>query len=313
VAPRYEALTRFLEDQPDGEALSLTFHELDQLVRGLPPSASARAWWANTAGHSQSRAWLRTGRRVIEVRLGEDVVFSPAGGDILEGAKGNQGEPRTPLISDGVSALKEVLDRSGYNSIVEAVAAHTIFLHPVTVAQTSGQPVFPVVRDPTRRGQIQRQPDGRFLLLDDNTTPTQAFLWAARRRKGLDVQYNHVWGDPRNRDTYTALWNVCVTPAFLAKTTDGSNHPEVLSALRLRSYDLYGMHPNGEELPAKPEGYDSLKWMEPPDAVDDLETVLRTRLASAPRGRPAIAARKIGWLFSSWEPDTTLPSPNDVA
>ena len=63
--------------------------------------------------------------------------------------------------------------------------------------------------------------------------------------KGRDVQVNHVWADAKNRDTYTALWNLCVTPAFLAKTTDGSNHPEVIEALKYRSVELFGHVPNG--------------------------------------------------------------------
>lgn len=44
-----------------------------------------------------------------------------------------------------------------------------------------------------RRGQFDTLSDGRKVLLDDNTTPTLTFLWAAVRTKGQDVQYNHVW------------------------------------------------------------------------------------------------------------------------
>ena len=100
-------------------------------------------------------------------------------------------------------------------------------------------------------------------MFDDNTTPTLAFLWSARRKKGPDVQYNHVFGDPRSPATYTALWNLCVTPAFLAKTTDGSNHPEVLAALRYRVVELYGCWPEGEERPSEPAGYQALAWPNP--------------------------------------------------
>jgi hypothetical protein len=46
-------------------------------------------------------------------------------------------------------------------------------------------------------------------------------------------------GDPRNPATYTALWNLCVTPGLLDKTTDGFNPPEMLSALRYRVLELY--------------------------------------------------------------------------
>ncbi len=100
-----------------------------------------------------------------------------------------------------------------------------------------------------RRGQLGNLPDGRPVLFDDNTTPTWTFLWAAGRNKGPDVQYNHVWTDSQNPTLYTALWNLCATPAVLAKTTDGQNHPEVRRALQYRAYHLYGAHPAGGQPP----------------------------------------------------------------
>jgi len=178
---------------------------------------------------------------------------------------------------DGMAALAETLARAGYESTVQAVAAHPLFLDPSTVSQTCGEPVFPVIRNPNRRGEVT-EVDGRTVMFDDNTTPTLTLLWGARRKKGPDVQYNHVFGDPRNPATYTALWNLCVTPAFLAKTTDGSNHPEVLAALRYRVVDLYGCWPAGEERPAEPAGYQDLAWAEAPEPVADLEAELRARL-----------------------------------
>jgi hypothetical protein len=207
---------------------------------------------------------------------------------------------------NGVAILDETLRRAGYVSIVEAVCAHTLFLHPETVAQAGGQPLFPVIRNPNRRGEFIRVDGGREVMFDDNTSPTLCFLWAAQRSKGLDVQYNHVWGDPRNVATYTALWNLCVTPAFLAKTTDGSNHPDVLAALRYRATELYGTWPEGEERPAAPSGYERLRWLDPPDPVADLEAELRSRLARSPASPPANAARRLGWVFSDWQPDLTL-------
>lgn len=307
MAPKYDALARLLDEQPADEPVSLTFAEIDDIVGGLPPSSSGRTWWANTIRHSQSAAWLRAGRRVIEVRLGASVVFSPAEPTVVESSsRRTRGRPSADPILDGVAVLDWVVTQAGYGSIVEAVAAHTIFLHPLTVQQTGGEPLFPVVRNPFRRGEIEHLANGTDVLLDDNTSPTLAFLWAAQRGRGRDVQYNHVWGDPRNRLTYTALWNLAVTPAFLAKTTDGSNHPDVLSALRFRAYELHGRHPVGEEEPRRPEGYERLAWPASPGPVSDLEGVLRARMADAPKSRPATAARRLGWLYSCWEPDTSL-------
>lgn len=158
----------------------------------------------------------------------------------------------------------------------------------------------------SRRDTFGELADGTPVMFDDNTGPTLGYLWAAQRSKGRDIQFNHIWGDTRNQATYTALWNLCATPAFLAKTTDGSNHPEVGRLLRYRALDLYGKAPKGEEPPVKPANYSSLAWPEPPDAVSDLEAVLRQRLLSALRFRPARSARRLGWL-SSDGPDDTIP------
>jgi hypothetical protein len=210
-------------------------------------------------------------------------------------------------VLDGVEQLTEVLRLAGY-SVVEAVAKYTIFLDPATVAQTNGQALFPIIRnmDMGRRGTFEAGADGRTVMLDDNTSPTDAFLWSGQLRKGRDVQFNHVWNDSRNRHAYTALWNLCATPAFLAKTTDGSNHPEVVAALRYRAYSLYGMRPDDEPVPQEPAGYSELRWAPHPDPVRDLESVLRTRLRANPKRNTTRACRQIGWLFSGWVPDDTV-------
>jgi hypothetical protein len=108
-----------------------------------------------------------------------------------------RGRSVSKSILDGVDALHVLVSTAGYGSIVDAVAAHALFLHPATVAQTNGQPLFPVIRDAGRRGQFGWAADGSQVLLDDNSTPTQAFLWASGHGRGRDVQYNHLWGGPR--------------------------------------------------------------------------------------------------------------------
>lgn len=315
VPPKYEPLQRYLDGQSADDVVSLTITEIAKLVGGLPPSSAQRTWWANSEDHSQALAWLQAGRRVLEVRPGQSVVFSPSAGRRVarssSGAAGSSTQSAGPLaaprglrqIADGVAALDRVLGAAGYPSITAAVAAHTVFLHPDTVAQTHGQPLFPVVRNPNRRRELIEFPDERIAMFDDNTTPTLSFLWSARRSKGPDLQYNHVWGDPRNLDTYTALWNLCVTPAFLAKTTDGSTHTDVLAALRYRVVDLFGRWPADRECPSKPDGYDDLVWAPSPEPLQDLESELRGRLTRSPSSTPAEAARRLGWLFSRWAPD----------
>lgn len=208
-------------------------------------------------------------------------------------------------VLDGVAQLAALLARAGYPSVLSAVAEHTVFLAPETVAQTGGDALFPTIRDFVRRGKPDML-EGRRVMLDDNTSPTHAFLWAASLAKGRDVQFNHVWNYSRDPTAYTALWNVCATPAFLAKTTDGSNHPEVVSALRYHAYRLYGHRPTGTPEPTEPDGYAQLSWATHPRPVADLEAQLRARLVRNAKSRTAIAAREIGWLFSGWKPDQAL-------
>jgi hypothetical protein len=216
---------------------------------------------------------------------------------------------------DGVDQLKRLLvDVVGYPSVAAAVAEHTVFLHPKTVKQTYGRGVFPIIRyrgDRDTRGNRVTDREGRAAILDDNTTPREVFLRSACRSKGRNAHFSHVWDDTgSDLDAYTALWNVCAVPAFLAKTTDGKNHPEVRHALWYRSYELYRMTPAGVERPSKPNGYDSLEWAEAPEPVSDLGAVLRAWLSRCRASRAAKAAREIGWLFSDWKPDPMIPAPN---
>ena len=210
-------------------------------------------------------------------------------------------------ILNGSAALEDVLlGRVRFRTALEAVARYTVFLHPKTVERTHGEALFPVARDAARRGKIELL-GGRSIMWDDNTSPTRAFLWAAQRKRGPDVQFNHIYKGTNDPDLYTALWNICVTPAFLAKLTDVKRHESVRSALKRRSFDLYGHLPSGEPEPDPPEGYDSLEWCEHPPPVADLRSVLRERLERSHRSRQAEACRKIGWYFSCWKPDHTLP------
>lgn len=218
---------------------------------------------------------------------------------------------RPPLI-DGAAALERLA--AGAGGVTAVLAANTIFLHPDTVAQVGGQPLFRVIRDQRRRGEIATVDDGEHgptdVMCCDNHSPTVAFLWAAGRSRGVDVQFNHVWSESTNWRRYTALWNLCATPAFLAKLTDGAGRGGSVAALKYRAWDLYGQ-PVGEP-PSKPAGYNDLRWLDPLDPVADLEAQLRERLAASPKSRAAISARTLGWLFSDWQPDQSLSGPESM-
>ncbi|HAP77953.1 MAG TPA: hypothetical protein DCR14_17965 [Acidimicrobiaceae bacterium] len=306
MAAKYDPLTRRLRGEP-GDALELTFTELDRLVGGLPASArSSRTWWGNTVNpsHVQAAAWVGPGWVIAEVDLVAERVRFERGQVQERGSGGGNNGP------DGVEQLATVLRQAGYESTLHAVAAHTRFLHPATVEQTGGQAVFATVRRDARQpgeqvGTIGTL-DGQQVMFDDNSSPTSAYLWAAGHGRGRDMQFNHVWQASRNREAYTALWNLCATPAFLAKTTDGRNHPEVIRALQRRSYDLYGCLPNGATPPTAPDGYDELEWAPMPEPIADLESTYRRAMHSKPKDRVTISCRTIGWLYSKWQPDESL-------
>lgn len=212
-------------------------------------------------------------------------------------------------VLDGLDALERLVRKAGHSSVLAAVAANTLFLHPETVRQTDGQPLFWTIRDPVNRRSVGTLPDGRRVYLDDNQSPTLAFLWSAGRAKGRDIQFNHVWSRSGDPLSYTALWNLCVTPSFLAKTTDGSNSLDVQAALRRRSHDLFGFKPADQPIPEPPPGYETLAWkLPPPPAVPDLGAVLRDRLATNQGSSPAASAREFGWLFGGWNAQAISPS-----
>ena len=122
-------------------------------------------------------------------------------------------------------------------------------------------------------------------------------------RELFQPEFGHV---RRDRSAYTALWNLCATPAFLAKTTDGNNHPEVVASLRRRAFELYGHLPADTTEPPMPAGYRDLDWAPHPPPVDDLEAVYRQQMATKSKDRVVVSARELGWLFSGWQPDQTL-------
>lgn len=76
---KYDGLATHLE-RVEGSSVTMDFAEIDELVRGLPPSArNLRTWWGNSRRQSQSKAWLGVGWRVDGVNLtSERVTFAKA-------------------------------------------------------------------------------------------------------------------------------------------------------------------------------------------------------------------------------------------
>lgn len=205
--------------------------------------------------------------------------------------------PRTLVDFDlnGRAALDAIISSSQYGSVAQAVASLTLFSHPRTVQQTNGRALFPAIRNPRRVGEIEVH-GGRRVLLDDNKSATDAFLWANRlSRRGPDTQFNHVYQTSLDPDAYTALPNICMTPAFIAKLTDTSR--DVQALLRYRSYKLYDWVPAGHPVPERPEDYEALEWAAPLPPVDDVRGALQSAMATKPKDRTVLAARQLGWIF----------------
>lgn len=208
---------------------------------------------------------------------------------------------------NGYTVLCSVLETSEYRGISQAIASLTLFSHPITVAQTDCQNLFQVIRcrSTSERGSYAES-GGIQVMLDDNMAAIEAFLSSngIKRYHTADCQFNHVWPDSRNVNLYTNLANICMSPAFLAKLTDTDQH--VRELLRFRAFELYkGFSPNGDE-PAEPSGYRDLEWADPLPPVPNLESQLRDEMRKKRSNRTVRSAKEIGWVFSSFAPDTSL-------
>ncbi len=195
---------------------------------------------------------------------------------------------------DGQAALSALIASSRYRTLAQAMASLALFSHPDTVAQTGGKAVFPCIRGAP--GAFSRIADGREVMLDDNKSPTDAFLWCnGLNRRGRDTQFNHIWAASNDADAYTALPNLCMTPAFLAKLTD--TNAETKALLAYRSWDLYGWTPAGFEAPGRPDGYAALEWAAPLPPVRELRQRLAIVFARRAKDRTVLAASRLCWLF----------------
>ncbi len=204
---------------------------------------------------------------------------------------------KRPTILDGAAAVAALTDEI-VEGVLPLVARTSVFLHPDTVRQAPGA-LFPVVRGKiTERGRMGSTDAGRLVMFCDNASPRDAFLWAADRSwaAGNPVQFNHVWARSKDPDCYTALWNVFCSPKVFAGLTDAAG--PVRDTVQFHAWNLYGQLPAGVDAPMEPPWYAGLQWAEHPPPVEDLANLLRSRLATRPKHRAAIAAREIGWLFA---------------
>lgn len=204
---------------------------------------------------------------------------------------------------NGESALVELLTNSVYGSVEQAIASLTLFSHPTTVSQTQNKGLFRIrrYREGEKRGQVVK---GERVLLCDNNSPTNTFLWAngINKKSVSEVQFNHIYQRSDDPDLYTSLANLCVTPAFLSKLTDKSQR--VKNLLQFRAFDLYGFAPFGE--PPEPECYKGLLWAKELPACPNLRACIERHLAKSPKSRITLSVQCFGWGYEPMdEPDAT--------
>lgn len=198
---------------------------------------------------------------------------------------------------DGYAALEAVIAASGYHNMLQAVASLTVFSHPDTVRHTGCQPVIRVIRHAAKRGSVL-EVDGKLVGLDDNKAPTDIFLWCnGIVRRPRDIQFNHVYADSQDPESYGCLANLCITPSFLAKLTD--TNPTVKALLQYRAFDLYGWHPGRLTPPPMPEAYNHLTWAPCLPPVEDPKRTFLAFMSRRPKDRTTLFAARLGTVFDA--------------
>jgi hypothetical protein len=134
-------------------------------------------------------------------------------------------------------------------------------------------------------------------MRDDNAGAHIVFSAASDIRiLGRHLNLNHLYGGD-SVELFTNLRNLCITPSFLAKLTDGNR--SIVQLLRRRAFVLYGFAPEGEPMA---DGYDDLDWSPTLPPVPDLQARLSQMLRNS-NGHTARAVRRLGWCFNNFAGD----------
>jgi len=143
---------------------------------------------------------------------------------------------------------------------------------------------FPAVRR-HRPGKGEKRGDVvDGVTLDDNTWANKALKLALgfppRSFKGWQVC--HVWpGTAYDVRYHTAIANLVLIPRAIASLTDYD--PEIVLALKHRSWKLYGWLPEGEQPPPQPTTWPE-RWRAPAPFTEAVEKALQERWKTAGSG-----------------------------
>jgi len=199
---------------------------------------------------------------------------------------------------NGKSALTYCIKESEYKTVAQAVASLALFTNPKSIEKTQGKNIFKIIRSMAKRGNSE-DINGLRVLFDDNTAPTDTFLWAngIKRKEYVDVTFCHILAQSDNVELYTSLANICMIPTFLAKLTD--TDASIKAFLSYRAYKLYGSFLHNSSSLTKPKLYDELTWAEANRPIDNLEEAFLSAMKTKPRNRATISARELGWYYSN--------------
>jgi hypothetical protein len=183
------------------------------------------------------------------------------------------------------------LDLNDQLALAKIVARYALLPHPDVVSQ------IPMAIFPTRRvgkARYEVSECGTFVG-DDNVSPRWALLWS----HGYDRQYvasgwqvAHVWEVTKDPAAFTALANLAFVPKPLTRLTDEGG-PAALY-LRYHAHTVYGWRPNDAEIPAKPNGYEDVRFLYLPYHADPRGAIRRGLTSSNKLMR---SMKQIGWTI----------------
>lgn len=173
-------------------------------------------------------------------------------------------------VLDGDDLITLEMFQSIETKLIDIIAATAIWVNPNKI---SLKPVYPN----TKRGKAKDK--GQILdgvRIDDNTYANVAI----KRSISGSVEFKnymacHIWpGTTYDERYHTLLANLVLIPRILANLSDFFN--EVIDVLKYRSYELYGWHPEGTEIPQRPSYYPQI-WREfineSSDTTDTTESI----------------------------------------
>lgn len=112
----------------------------------------------------------------------------------------------------------------------------------------------PTYRARRKRGGETRGIGADGVRLDDNGFANRAIKNALAPRKFVGFEAAHIWpGTCYDERYHTLVANLVLLPRPIAGMSD--HDPHVARCLQYRAYELYGWHPDGEPVPARPERY----------------------------------------------------------